>query len=83
METQVDNKLGERRIRAPIGLTLRIDDDVKLVLEFILLNIKSTKRIGVVNAVNQLAPILFAQYVEDNHYEETRLIPIHLSPADT
>ncbi len=72
----------ERKIRAPIGLTIQMDDDVKLVLEFILLNIKSSKRLVVANAVNQLAPLVFAHHIEHNRYEENRFIPICLSPAD-
>jgi hypothetical protein len=72
----------ERKLKAPIGLTVQMDDDVKLVLEFILLNIRSSKRISVANAVKQLAPLIFAHDIEANHYEENRFIPIRLSPAN-
>jgi hypothetical protein len=46
MDTQ-----NKKHLQMPEGLEIYIDDDVKLVIEFILRNVESTKRIKVANAV--------------------------------
>lgn len=82
MSIQPESEIIERKIKMPTSLTFRIDNDVKLVIEFILFNIKSSKRIGVINAVKQLAPLVFDQYTEEKHYQENRFIPIFLDPPN-
>lgn len=58
-----------RKIKMPTGLQLQLDDDVKLVMEFILINIKPSKRIKVANAVQQLSPVLFGEYINGDSFQ--------------
>ena len=72
----------QRDLKMPIGLTVCMDNDVKLVLEFMLRNIDSSKCIKVAKAVNVLAPVLFERYIEANQAKGESFIPLALIPPD-
>ena len=76
-----DNKMvtqNGKHLQMPEGLEIYMDEDVKLVLEFILRNVESSKRIKVANTIKELAPLLFQRYIEDNLVNENKFIPLGL-----
>ncbi|OGP70853.1 MAG: hypothetical protein A2Z73_03375 [Deltaproteobacteria bacterium RBG_13_60_28] len=72
----------ERKIKMPTGLTVHMDNDVKLMLEFMMRNINSSKCIKVANAVKELAPIFFQPYIDENLSAEEKFIPLVFLPPD-
>lgn len=71
-----DNKV----LKEPKGSTLHIDKDVQIVLEFMSLNIKTSKCIKVANVVQQLAPIVFQPSIDEHNYAEGYYIPMVFIP---
>jgi hypothetical protein len=72
----------ERKIKMPVGLALHMDDDVKLVLEFIWRNINVSRRIKVANSVKELAPILFQSQIDASLSKEESFVPLAFIPPD-
>jgi hypothetical protein len=72
------NTENKKHPQMPEGLEIYMDEDVKLVLEFILRNVESTKRIKVANTIKELAPLIFQRYIEDNLFNEDKFIPLGL-----
>lgn len=67
----------KRSLNMPQGLSLEVDKDVGMVLEFMQLNIEARKLIDVANAVRELAGPLWGHSI-NNPIPWNKFIPIAL-----
>ncbi len=69
----------QRNLKMPDRAEIYMDEDVELVLKFMVMNIHAEKLISVAKTVYQLSEVMFERYLKEATSLE-RFIPLGLRP---